>query len=262
MKNRLSIIGICLIVIFVSCRNKGEQNDIDNQTWYESVFPTIEEDTNSTIPDYAYSTDWMQLYIQYIQNNFEYGGDDILFSLDTVESFDCRYWSLAYVDSDTIPEMLLYGGCWASGSIILTQHNGKVCESPKGGFMFIEGGKGLLHSQRSHSDEFWGEVYEMNNGQFIEKVNYYCFTNYYDTNDIEKFGLNRDNLSSWQMGDGTVGISGVKINEEVVDVNYGYCNWSSSKLQSIMNSMYYSKGNSIRFPKPKELMSVVELFKK
>lgn len=64
------------------------------------------------------------------------------------------------------------------------------------------------------------------------------------------------------MGDGMVGISGVKINEEVVDVNDGYCNWSSSKLHSIMNSMYYSKGNSIRFPKPTELMSVVELFKK
>ena len=53
MKNRLYLIGICLIVVLVSCHIKGQQNDIDNQTWYDSIFTQIEDDTNSSIPDYA-----------------------------------------------------------------------------------------------------------------------------------------------------------------------------------------------------------------
>ena len=45
-------------------------------------------------------------------------------------------------------------------------------------------------------------------------------------------------------------ISG-KLNDKVVDVNYGYSDWFEDKLKPILDSLYYTKGTSIRFPKPK-----------
>lgn len=263
------LLAASIIPLLIFCCNKSQiiPNDAEKEekssvweSFEDKVFPTPKEDTAYSIPDYVYSTDWMQRYVQFIKKNFE-GGEDYKWRREGGgDFFDCKYWSLAYVDSDTIPEMLLYGGCWASASIILTQYNGKVYESPNGMFMFIEGGKGLLHSQLSHSDEIWGAVYEINNGRFNEKVNYYCFNRHCDTAEIEKYGLNRDSLSIlWLTEDGTVEICGVKVNGEVVDVNYGYCNWPSSYLHSIMDSLYYSKGSSILFPRPMEPMTIGEL---
>ena len=254
---KIFLIAITIPLLFSCNRNQTVPNDTSNsakefaeESFYESVFPSPKEDSAYSIPDCVYSADWMQQYILFIKKNFNCSED--LWTRGTgEESFDCRYWSLAYVDSDTIPEMLLYGGCWASGSIILTQYDGNVFESPKGGFMFIEGGKGLLNSQWAHGDEMWGEVYEMSDGRFEEKINYYCFTEYCDTSDIDKYGLVKENMTNWQRGDGTVGISGIKINGKVVDVNYGYCNWFADDLKPILDSLYYTKGSSIRFPKPK-----------
>lgn len=116
--------------------------------------------------------------------------------------------------------------------------------------MFIEGADGVIHSQGTHSGEFWGEVYEMREGQFVEKCHYYCFTGYYDTNEIERLGLDRENLNNWLMDDGTVGVSGVEWNDKIIDANYGINNWSSSDLKQMLNSLYYSKGVSVWFPKP------------
>lgn len=255
--NRIIFIALGILTIVGCKKNQSAPNDTTNpakdSTWEsfeDRVFPSPIEDTAYSIPEYVYSTDWMQRYIQFIENNFN--GEEGLWTRYTGdESFDCRYWSLAYVDSDTIPEMLLYGGCRASGSIILTQYDGMVYESPTGGFMFIEGGKGLLHSQWAQSDEIGGVVYEMSKGHFVEKVNYYCFTGYYDTTEIDKYGLDKENMTNWLMEDGTVGISGIKLNDKVVDVNYGYSNWFEDKLKPILDSLYYTKGTSIRFPKPK-----------
>lgn len=258
---------ILIIPLLFSCnRNQNVPNDTSNsakefveESFYESVFPSPKEDTAYSIPDYVYSTDWMQRYVRFIKENFMCSEE--LWTRGTgKESFDCRYWSLAYVDGDTIPEMLLYGGCLASGSIILTQYNGNVCESPKGGFMFIEGGIGLLHSQWAHSDEMWGEVYEMSNGRFVEKINYYCFTGYYDTTEIDVYGLDKEDMTNWLMEDGTVGISGIKVNDKVVDVNYGCCNWYENRLKPILDLLYYAKGNNIGFPKPLEKKTIEDLF--
>lgn len=264
---RIILIFFFIPVLF-SCSNRNQNftNDTTEEeirfvweSFDERVFPSPKEDTAYAISDNVYSTDWMQRYALFIKKNFNCSED--LWTRGTgEESFDCRYWSLAYVDDDTIPEMLLYGGCWASGSIILTQYNRKVYESPKGGFMFIEGGNGLLHSQQSHGDETWGEVYEMSNGRFVEKVNHYCFTEYCDTSDIDKYGLDKENMTNWQMGDGTVGIGGIKINEKVIDVNYGYCNWFADDLKPILDSLYYTKGSSIRFPKPTDLKPIGDLY--
>lgn len=260
------IVIVLGVLMLVGCN--GNQNvhsdttelesESDWMSFEEIVFPSPKEDTAYIIPDNVYATDWMRRYVQFIEKNFV-GEEGIWTRTTEEESFDCRYWSLAYVDEDTIPEMLLYGGCLASGAIILSQFNGIVQESPKGGFMFIEGGKGLLHSQQMHSGEIWGAVYEMIGGQFVERVNYYCFTGYYDTTEIDKYGLDREFLSGWLMEDGTVGISGIKINDIIVDASFGIDNWSAGTLKPVMDSLYYKSGVSTLFPKPEELRSIGEL---
>lgn len=262
----------CLTTFFLlSCGSRVQSNDtankqdslnaVESEVWYGEVFPSS-SDIICKIPDNICSTDWMQLYIQYIEKNFN--EEDGIWTMNKgEESFDCRYWSIANVDNDTIPELLLYGGCLASGSIILTQYNGKVYVSPKGGFMFIDGANGLIHSQGAHSDETWGAVYEMDKGLFVEKCSYYCFTNYYDTNEVGKYGLDKENINNWLMDDGTVGISGIILNGKLVDASYGIRNWSYDELKITMDSLYYSKGRSIHFPKPvfSEAVSIDELVK-
>lgn len=256
MKNSLSLFVICLIVIFVSCHNKVQQNDMDNQTWYDSVFTQIGDGSNGTIPDYTFSTDWMQRYIQYIEKNFENRGGDILFSLDTVESFDCRNWSLGYVNNDTIPELLLYGGCRASGTIILTQYGGEVYASPKGCFSYIKGADGLLHSQWRYGDGYFGEIYEIKDGKFTELVSYSCNTDFVDTSEVCNYGLTLDDLKSHyaggEIGDTTVGVSEIDLNGKRIGAYFGYNNYVNStgfdKVKQTLDSLYYSKGKGIRFP--------------
>lgn len=170
---KLALITLSTILL-LSCSNKNQNADStlleSNQDgiayFEEEVFSESKEDTAYSIPDYVCSTDWMKTYVTYLKKNYRKldGSGKVWERNNGEESFDCKYWSLAYVNSDTIPEMLLYGGCIASGSIILTQYDGKVYESPQGGFMFIEGADGVIHSQGTHSGEFWGEVYEMRKG--------------------------------------------------------------------------------------------------
>lgn len=257
MKTRFLLLILTIgLVALVSCHNNGQQDVIDNQTWYDSIFTQIKDDTNSTIQDYAFSTDWMQRYIQYIEKNFENRGGDMLFSLDTVESFDCRYWTLAYVDNDTIPEMLLYGGCRASGTIILTQYGGEVHTSPKGCFSYIKGADGLLHSQWRYGDSYFGEIYEIKDGKFTELVSYNCNTYYVDTSEVGNYGLTLDDIKSHyaggEIGDTIVGVSEIELNGKRIGAYYGYNNYVNStgfdNVKQTLDSLYYSKGKSIRFP--------------
>lgn len=209
----------------VSCNNKGQQNNIESQEklemWYNNVFSQAAEDTTTIVPDYAYATDWLNRYGEYITEHFE-RREDLWFSNDTAKSFDCRYWTMAYVDSDTIPELLLYGGCQASGSIILTQYDGKVYTSPKGRFSYIKGADGLLHSQWKYEDNAFGEIYEMKNGQFTELYSYDCTINFSDTNAV-------DSLRS---------------------------------VRQTLDALYYSKGASTYFPFPSEKKTLGELINK
>lgn len=257
MKTRFLLLILTIgLVALVSCHNNGQQDVIDNHTWYDSVFTQIEDDNNSTIPDYVFSTDWMQRYVQYIEKNFENYGGDMLFFLDTVESFDGRYWTLACVDKDTIPEMLLYGGCWASGTIILTQYGGEVYASPKGCFSYIKGADGLLHSQWRHGDSYFGGIYEMRDGKFTELVSYGCYTYFVDTSEVGNYGLTLDSLKSHyaggEIGDSIVGVSEIELNGQRIGTYFGYNNYVNStgfnEVKQPLDSLYYSNGKSTRFP--------------
>jgi len=253
------------LVTLVSCQSHQSKNTNETanpdslMAWYENVFTKSEEDTTLAIPDYVYTTDWMRKYAQYIESHFE-GRGDMWFEKTEDNSIDCKYWTLAYIDNDTIPEMLLYGGCNASASVILTQHNGEVYPSPRGAFSYIKGGGGLLHSQFRYADETWGGVYEMKDGQFVEKCDYCCSSAFIDTNDIADYGLNKEELSRYQIGNGTVGVNEIKLNGERIGTYYGYNQWPScpafGKVKQTLDSLYYSKGTSTYFPIPSESMTI------
>ena len=216
MKNYLKILGIFLMASCTPSQQNHESSDtLSLEEWCNNVFSQAAEDTNTVIPNYVYATDWMGRYREYITEHFE-GREDIWFSRDTAEGFDCRYWTMAYVDNDTIPEMLLYGGCQASGSIILTQFGCTVFASPKGRFSYIKGGDGLLHSQWKYGDNAFGEIYEMKNGKFMELYNYDCTVYFSDTNAV-------DSLQS---------------------------------VRQALDALYYSKGSNTYFPFSEKKMTI------
>jgi len=244
------------LVLLASCNNKGQENDIDNFAWYDSVFSKAEYDTTTVVPGYAFSTDWMQRYVQYIKENFENRGGDIWFSNDTAEGFDCRYWTMAYVDDDTIPEMLLYGGCRASGSIILTQFGGKVYASPKGCFSYAKGADGLLNSKWQYDYDAFGEIYEMRNGKFTEIASYNLNTDLVDTSEVGNYGLTLDSLkyhyAGGEIGDSEVYISEIELNGKRLGACFGYNQYVSctgfAQVKQTLDSLYYSKGTNTYFP--------------
>jgi hypothetical protein len=274
---RLIIITLCTLA-FISCTNKGHQNVTESQEelheWYYNVLLNGENDTTTTIPDYAYSTDWMQRYVQYIEQHFVFGGvkGGLLFGEIDGVPFDCENWTMAYVDNDTIPELLLYGGCWASGSIILTQHGGKVFASPKGRFSYIKGADGLLHSRWMHSDDVWGEIYEMKNGEFTEIASYNLNTDLsVDTSKVGNYGLMLDSMkcqyAGGEIGDSVVSISEIELNGKRIGACFGYnqCVYciGFAQVKQTLDAIYYSKGTSTFFPitSGKAINELFNLFK-
>lgn len=274
---RLLIIGLCALA-FISCTNKGHQNVTESQEelheWYYNVLLNGENDTTTTIPDYAYSTDWMQRYVQYIEQNFEFGGvgEGLLFGDIDGDPFDCEKWTMAYVDNDTIPELLLYGGCWASGAIILTQYDGEVYASPRGYFSYIKGAGGLLHSRWMHGDDIWGIIYEMKNGRFTEVANYYLNAEIFvDTSEVGNYGLTLDSLkchyAGGEIGDSVVSISEIELNGKRIGACFGYnqCVYciGFAQVKQTLDAIYYSKGTSTFFPitSGKAINELFNLFK-
>ena len=86
--------------------------------------------TNNVEQDYStevsvwkngqWTTDWMQKYVEYARGRDAFYTDERI--MDTWQR-----WGLAYIDNDTIPEMILYG-CEATGCKVLTIFDGKVSE--------------------------------------------------------------------------------------------------------------------------------------
>lgn len=258
---RLLIIGLCALA-FCSCSRNKYHNTIyeplSQEEWYHNVLLNGASDTTTTILDYAYSTDWMQRYVQYIEQNFELGGVGgvLLFGEISGDPFDCEKWTMAYVDNDTIPELLLYGGCWASGAIILTQYGGEVHASPRGYYSYIKGAGGLLHSRWMHGDDIWGIIYEMKNGKFTEVASYSLNTDFVDTSKVGDYGLTLDSLkcnyAGGEIGDSVVGVSEIELNGNRIDACFGYnqcvhCT-GFAQVKKTLDAIYYSKGANTFFP--------------
>ena len=262
------------LLTLVSCQIHQSKN-IDETTnpdslmsWYENVFTKAEEDTTLAIPDYVYTTDWMRKYAQYIESHFE-GRGDMWFEKTENNSFDCKYWTLAYIDNDTIPEMLLYGGCRASGSIILTQYGGEVYASPRGCYNYIKGANGLLNSKWQYEYDAFGEIYEIRNGKFTEIASYNLNTDLVDTSEVSNYGLTLDSLKyhyvGGEIGDSAIYISAIELNGKRLGACFGYNQYVScagfAQVKQTLDSLYYSHGISTYFSFPMENIVISNLIK-
>lgn len=130
--------------------NKAEQNEPSEVCVWENG---------------QWDTEWMQKYADYMRNN-----TNALHEYDSREQQPVRVmdiwteWGLAYIDDDSIPEMIIFGGLF--GDKVLTIHDGNISECfgtsyiPKSGLVENKGtGKG---------DQYWDIVLRLKEGEFTE----------------------------------------------------------------------------------------------
>lgn len=164
-----TIILAALVLFMVGCGNR--KKTLDSQPIEVCVW----ENGN-------WATEWMQKYADYMRNN-----TNALRNYDSREQQPVRImdvwteWGLAYIDDDTIPEMIMFGGIF--GDKVLTIHDGNISECfgtsyiPKSGLVENKGtGKG---------DQYWDIVLRLKEGEFTEIFShidclaetnkYYCF---------------------------------------------------------------------------------------
>ena len=107
-----------------------------------------------------WATDWMQKYVEYVRGNDHFYSDERIFYI-------WQKWGLAYIDDDTIPEMLLLYGCEATGNKVLTINNGEVSEwnSWRCGVSYIPK-SGLINNEDGSMGHYYDRIIKLENGNF------------------------------------------------------------------------------------------------
>ena len=134
--------------------------------------------------------------------------------------------SVCYIDNDTIPELCLFGSCFADGAIILSQHNGVVTRrdcnwSPH----YIEQ-SGLIDDGYAHSGLYGDKIIRLKDGMFEEILCTEAIWHEGDTDHPSFFVY--------------------MINGKVVDTIYGeeVNEGSCPKMNDAIKQVYSSKGAS------------------
>ena len=161
--------------------------------------------TNNVEQDYStevsvwkngqWTTDWMQKYVEYARGRDAFYTDERI--MDTWQR-----WGLAYIDNDTIPEMILYG-CEATGCKVLTIFDGKVSEwnSWRCGVSYIPK-SGLINNEDGSMGHYYDRIIKLEDGEYtlvymtnyvedVEDSNYvYCQGNKFSvSNSPEEYSL-------------------------------------------------------------------------
>lgn len=107
-----------------------------------------------------WATDWMQKYVEYVRGNDYFYTDERIFYI-------WQKWGLAYIDDDTIPEMLLLYGCEATGNKVLTIHGGTVSEwnSWRCGVSYIPK-SGLINNEDGSMGHYYDRIIKLEDGEF------------------------------------------------------------------------------------------------
>lgn len=164
MRTNVLIIYIGLILALVSCNNGNTNLDGVDTTDY--CVDCLEEEVgtgyggsatieaNTTLPERYYNTEWIKVYSKYI--------------LDSVDTSAYKKFALCHIDDDEIPELCIYGRCFAEGAMILSQHKGIVTRywsywSPQ----YIER-SGLIDNGYAHTGTYGDFIVKLEKGTFRE----------------------------------------------------------------------------------------------
>lgn len=211
---RLFAITLCILAL-TSCNHKPDTSD--------DVSPKevcIWENGDWT-------TDWMQLYVDYARGYDKFYTDKRVMDI-------WHRWTLAYVDNDTIPEMVFLCAGEAYGNPVLTIHNGQVVEwnSWRCAAAYIPK-SGLIENDNGSMGTYWHRVFRLKEGTFTELYTRYIVQ-----------GMDyRDS--------GYVYYQGTSYNEkDSPDEFYRYCN------DSVTQALYTSAGESIEFDEINDYLSI------
>lgn len=142
-----------------------------------------------------WATEWMKKYVEYAR------GKDVFYTDERIMD-RWQHWGLAYIDNDTIPEMVLCG-CEANGCKVLTIHDGKVSEwnSWRCGVSYIPK-SGLINNQDGSMGHYYDRIIKLEDGEYtlvymtnyvedVEDSNYvyYQGNKYSVSNSPEKYSL-------------------------------------------------------------------------
>lgn len=109
-----------------------------------------------------WTTEWMQKYAEYVRNNDRFHTDQRIIDI-------WISWGLAYIDNDTIPEMVLLCPCEGYGNKVLSIYKGEVKEwnSWRCQATYISR-SGLINNHDGHMGEYWDRVFLLKDGIFEE----------------------------------------------------------------------------------------------
>ena len=200
------ILGFCIFIL-AACNNKSNS------------------DTGADT-----DTDWIKGYATYINDN--------------VDTSVYKKYSVCYIDDDEIPELCLFGSCFADGAIILTQNNGKVTQRGCNSSPYYIERSGLIDNGYAHNGLYGDQILQLKDGAFEDKL---CAE------------------AVWHEGDSKRPAYFVyKINDQVIDTLYGedVNEESCPQMNDAIKQAYSSKGNSkALYESPQGVFDISELFK-
>ena len=141
---------------------------------------------------------------------------------ENIDTFAYSRQNLCYIDDDSIPEFCLMGQCDAEGTIILSQHNGKVTRRDCNIYPYYIEHSGLINDGYVHHGHYDNQIIKLQNGTFIDVLLTQATWSY----DHPYFVYS--------------------INHQVVDTLYGdeVSEESCPIINEVLHQSYYSKGKS------------------
>ena len=141
---------------------------------------------------------------------------------ENIDTYAYSRQNLCYIDNDSIPEFCLMGQCDAEGTIILSQHNGKVTRRDCNIYPYYIEHSGLINDGYVHNGHYDNQIIKLQNGTFIDVL------------------LTQ---ATWSYDQPYFVYS---INHQVVDTLYGdeVSEESCPIINEVLHQTYYSKGKS------------------
>lgn len=171
-----------------------------------------------------WTTDWMRKYAEYVRNNDRFHTDQRIIDI-------WISWGLAYIDNDTIPEMVLLCPAEACGNKVLSIYKGEVKEwnSWRCQATYISR-SGLIDNHDGHMGEYWDKIFLLKDGIFKEIFNH--ADKLYQSHDKIDDTTVVDEYYCYFRGDTTLRIG---------------CDYDCEEYRDIKNDIYTSVGEVIDF---------------